>query len=100
MRNHGAYTVPGSVYRLADPRRSVRGLTRIRGRVIDDAGETMADCLVSNISAFGVCMRVSRPVPDGCDEVRLVMEGDQQLYRATVMWRDGARVGVRLIDPQ
>ena len=95
----GAYTVPGSVYRLADPRRSLRGLTRIRGRVTDLEGAVLADCLVSNVSAFGVCMRVSRPFPEGCDEVRLVMIGDDQLYRATVKWRDGVRVGVQLIDP-
>ena len=95
----GAYTVPGSVYRLADPRRSLRGLTRIRGRVTDPAGAVLADCLVSNVSAFGVCMRVSRPFPEGCDDVRLSMDGDEQLYRATVKWRDGARIGVQLIDP-
>jgi hypothetical protein len=99
MSNRGASTVPGSVYRLADPRRSLRGLTRIRGQVTDTSGLALADCLVSNLSAFGVCMRISRPLPEDCDEVRLVMDGDEQLYRATVKWRDGARIGVQLIDP-
>ena len=92
-------TVPTGLYGLVEPRRSRRGLTRIRGRVTDLQGQALADCLVSNISAFGICMRVSRPFPEGCDQVRLTMEGDEQLYRAAIKWRDGARVGVQLIDP-
>ncbi|CAN5527492.1 hypothetical protein BH10PSE4_BH10PSE4_36580 [soil metagenome] len=92
-------TVPTGFYHLVDPRRSRRGLTRIRGRVTDVEGQALTDCLVSNLSAFGVCMRVARVFPVHCDEIRLIMDGDDQLYRATVKWRDGAWVGVQLIDP-
>jgi hypothetical protein len=99
MRSTAPFTVPPSVYRLMDPRRSRRGLTRLRGQVADGEGHALADCLVSNVSAFGVCMRVSRPLPEGCDDVQLTMEGDAQLYVAKVKWRDGVRVGVQLIDP-
>jgi hypothetical protein len=99
MRSTAPFTVPPSVYRLMDPRRSRRGLTRLRGHVTDREGQTLGDCLVSNISAFGVCMRVSRPLPVACEDLRLTMDGDPQLYVAKVMWRDGVRVGVQLIDP-
>ena len=99
MGSNAPFTVPSGLRRFIEPRGSRRGLTRIKGRVTDTSGLALADCLVSNISAFGICMRVSRAFPAGCDEVRLTMEGDEQLYRATVKWRDGARVGVQLIDP-
>jgi hypothetical protein len=100
MRSTAPFTVPPSVYRLMDPRRSRRGLTRLRGRVTDGDGRALGDCLVSNISAFGVCMRVSRLLPVGCEELQLIMEGDPQLYLAKIQWRDGVRVGVQLIDPE
>lgn len=99
MRSTAPFTVPPSVYRLMDPRRSRRGLTRLRGRVTDGEGQALGDCLVSNISAFGVCMRVSRPLPELCEDLQLTMDGDPQLYRAKVKWRDGVRIGVQLIDP-
>ena len=76
--------------------RRVQKPRELRRRVVVPArlrdGRSWTDTCILNVSSRGLMIQTSRPLVEGSDvEVRC----GEHVIRARVMWRDGARTGLR-----
>ena len=81
---------------MADHRRHPRQLVLRTGK-LDCAEEGgLVDCALLNISRSGACVLV----PDASvipNSIGMIIDGDGEIRRCSVAWRDGARIGVAFV---
>ena len=80
----------------ADRRNEKRRVARLRwGKALDRADRFLCECVVSNRTSDGACLRLTRNVvlPQ---RFQLFEDDTGALFDAQVVWRRGAEIGCRL----
>jgi hypothetical protein len=80
---------PNAKQRPREPRRPVVLPARLR------AGVSWSDTCILNISSRGLMIHSARATPEGSD---VELYRGEHVIVARVIWRDGARVGLRSVD--
>ena len=73
-------------------RADFRARTLVVGKIL--IGETLTDCIVRNLSVRGAQVRVPG-AGDLPPSIQLLLPGENLLFDATIVWRNGDKIGVR-----
>lgn len=84
---------------MRDDRKEARVLVLKTGRIVGTSADSSIDCAVLNVSASGACILVPprAAIPTA---FALAIDENDTLHDCVLMWRDGARLGVRFASTE